>query len=46
LTREEWIKDAKYEEAIADAFSTYANGRSPVLGYDKITNQYMSTRKT
>jgi hypothetical protein len=35
LTSEEWIKDAKYEEAIADAFSTYANGRSPVLEYDK-----------
>jgi Holliday junction resolvasome RuvABC DNA-binding subunit len=35
LTSEEWIKDAKYEEAIADAFSTYANGRSPVLEYDE-----------
>lgn len=33
LSREEWILDAQYEEAIADAFATYANGRSPVLGY-------------
>jgi len=33
LSREAWILDAQYEEAIADAFATYANGRSPVLGY-------------
>jgi hypothetical protein len=31
LNREQWILNSQYEEAIADAFSTYANGRSPVL---------------
>jgi len=35
LTREQWILDSQYEEAIADAFATYANGRSPLLGYDE-----------